>query len=86
VDSAASGVQMGPLRARTIPGQARRTFNSPGREWVDPAASGVRRGAHQLAKFLVKQGADAKALDQYGQTPLHRASLRGHIKLAQFLV
>ena len=39
-----------------------------------------------LAKFLLENGADVAAQDDYGSTPLHLASKNRHLKLAQFLV
>jgi hypothetical protein len=40
----------------------------------------------ELARFLIEHGADAAAWDEDGFTPLHLASLRGHVELAWFLV
>jgi cytohesin len=43
-------------------------------------------GHMDLARFLLEQGADMSAKDNYGRTPLHRALARGHMDLARFLV
>jgi len=40
----------------------------------------------ELAQILIEHGADTTAQTKDGSTPLHLASLSGHIGLAQFLV
>jgi ankyrin repeat protein len=38
-------------------------------------------------KYLVEEkGADVKAVDVYGNTPLHRASQNGHLDVVKYLV
>jgi ankyrin repeat protein len=39
-----------------------------------------------LALLLIEHGASATAQDEYGWTPLHRASEGGHEDLAQLLM
>ena len=37
-------------------------------------------------KYLLKNGADPNAVDYYGQTPLHYATLKGNIAAAEILL
>lgn len=36
--------------------------------------------------MLVKEGQDPEVEDVYGQTPLHLASLRGNVDVAEYLI
>ena len=39
-----------------------------------------------MLSMLVKEGQDTEVEDVYGQTPLHLASLRGNVDVAEYLV
>jgi len=39
-----------------------------------------------LAQFLVELGADPRAQNKDGETPLHHALVDGHVDFARFLV
>ena len=43
-------------------------------------------GHVQVLSMLVKEGQDTEVEDVYGQTPLHLASLRGNVDVAEYLV
>jgi ankyrin repeat protein len=36
-------------------------------------------------KYLVVKGADVKADNEFGQTPLHRAAVYGHLDVMNYL-
>ena len=42
-------------------------------------------GREDVVQFLIDQGADIKATDKYGRTPLHWAEMRNHGKVAELL-
>ena len=43
-------------------------------------------GHVQVLSMLVKEGQDPEVEDVYGQTPLHLASLRGNVDVAEYLI
>jgi ankyrin repeat protein len=40
----------------------------------------------EIAKLLIEAGADVKAKDKWGQTPLHLASRLNHTEIAKLLI
>ncbi|KAH7187574.1 ankyrin repeat-containing domain protein, partial [Fusarium oxysporum] len=45
----------------------------------------LKKGHVEIAKLLLEKGADARAADNDGWTPLHRPSLDGHAEVAKLL-
>ena len=45
-----------------------------------------RTGDLKKVKYLVENGADVNALDEWGKTPLYMASYRGHLDIVKYLL
>ena len=43
-------------------------------------------GCVKSVRGLLKAGADVNAVDMYGRQPIHRATIRGHVKVVKALV
>lgn len=51
-----------------------------------PLHSAVYKGRIEIAKLLIKHGADINRVDVNGETPLHRAAYRQHINIVRLLI
>lgn len=60
--------------------------SKPGGDTALHSACGYNPNAIQVARFLIDQGADLEAKDDYEKTPLFEAVARGDLDLIKFLV
>jgi len=61
--------------------------NAPGFDWAEtPLHTSSRRGHVEIARVLLKHGAEIEARDDGEYSPLERATLGGHVELAQVLL
>src|ERR1051326_3530747 len=68
------------------PGVARRRHSRHSEAGSQPLGYACMKNDVAMAELLVSHGADIRATDNTGQTPLHIAAAHGYLDLAKYLI
>jgi ankyrin repeat protein len=55
------------------------------RDEMCPLRYATRHGRTPIVEMLLKAGANARVVDEYGSTPMHDAAMRGHVRIIRLL-
>ena len=73
-----------PKRVSFDPQLTQELIEELNKDWDNPDVS--KNVDASKIKYLIERGADVNAKEEYGNTPLHWASIENHIELAKLLI